>query len=812
MRAIRLALAIVWVLASAGAWCAPGIAWKGCRPVPQPVQWASAVPVGGKACLIGGAVEDELGLLKPNGAVQIYDPDSDSWTQGTPMPEPRCLASAVAVGGKVYVMGGTVDPKGAPSDRNDVYDFGAKSWSSAKSLPVPLAGHAAAAFGGKIYVMGGSSGAFQNSVYIYDPASDSWGTGAAMPQTLAYGALAASGNKLVWMGGALKPPTAPSDCFGYALVYDPAANSWASATPALEAPVLAYGQAAVDTASGKVYVAGGETFDATAGHAVCSSTVQVYDPSSGTVSRLANMPGPQARGRAAALYLGDRVFVFAGLGDMAAGETFSLVDSYDPAHDVWDRALPDLPAGGGGTAGFAAIIGRTILNVRGAAVSTPDGKVDVYDLDSRAWKTQVATVPTPVFYFAGGEWNGKIVISGGITSQFAIPGKTYLYDPTADTWSAMSSDPLKHFCSAGVVLDGKFYVFGGDTSTHTTIVVPDLHVLDLTSGTWSAKKSMPFGMEGFVALPCGGKIYLVGGTKGDVLTKGNINAQILVYDPATDSYDLTKAPMPRPVAFPAGAVWDRYLIIHGGHFWRDGGGKPRLDISNAAEIYDTQADTWTMADGLFGRTDDRAVAVDGNLYVLSGTGPDGTACDRLVEGRIEGAGPSDLSAASSSDRTSGPAPLEVHFTGSATGGTPPYSFEWRFDQDGQSSEQNPSWTFDSEGSHAAALTVTDSAGNAADAPPIAITATAPASPPVISAMSKQGGPFRINVGGSNLQSGVKVFIGSDATPWAGVTWNSATKLTITGGSSLKAKAPKGQQTPFRFVNPDGGEAVFTFHW
>jgi hypothetical protein len=59
---------------------------------------------------------------------------------------------------------------------------------------------------------------------------------------------------------------------------------------------------------------------------------------------------------------------------------------------------------------------------------------------------------------------------------------------------------------------------------------------------------------------------------------------------------------------------------------------------------------------------------------------------------------------------------------------------------------------------------------------------------------------------------VQVFIGSDTAPWSSVTWKSTTKVVIKGGSSLKAKVPKGTPTAFRFVNPDGGETTFTFTW
>lgn len=82
--------------------------------------------------------------------------------------------------------------------------------------------------------------------------------------------------------------------------------------------------------------------------------------------------------------------------------------------------------------------------------------------------------------------------------------------------------------------------------------------------------------------------------------------------------------------------------------------------------------------------------------------------------------------------------------------------------------------------------------------------------PVITLLKKMIAPFRIVVTGSNLQSGMRVFI--NGVEWASVTQVSSIKYKVVGGASLKAKVPKGVPTVFRFLNPDGGEAYYTFQY
>jgi hypothetical protein len=64
------------------------------------------------------------------------------------------------------------------------------------------------------------------------------------------------------------------------------------------------------------------------------------------------------------------------------------------------------------------------------------------------------------------------------------------------------------------------------------------------------------------------------------------------------------------------------------------------------------------------------------------------------------------------------------------------------------------------------------------------------------------------VTGSNLQSGIKVYI--DGVQWGSVVWKNTGKIQLTG--AIKAAVPKGTTHTFRFVNLDGGETTTSWGW
>ena len=124
-------------------------------------------------------------------------------------------------------------------------------------------------------------------------------------------------------------------------------------------------------------------------------------------------------------------------------------------------------------------------------------------------------------------------------------------------------------------------------------------------------------------------------------------------------------------------------------------------------------------------------------------------------------------------------------------------------------ETSKSYTDLSNGFHLFEVTSRDQLGNE-DPTPASCEVQVNSNPPVISGMAKSGSPFRININGTNLQSGIRVFI--NGNEWTDIKFKSSTLIKLKGGSSLKALVPKYTETTFRFLNPDGGEASLIWQW
>ncbi len=144
----------------------------------------------------------------------------------------------------------------------------------------------------------------------------------------------------------------------------------------------------------------------------------------------------------------------------------------------------------------------------------------------------------------------------------------------------------------------------------------------------------------------------------------------------------------------------------------------------------------------------------------------------------------------------------LQFTGGVTPATcpEPIVVSWDFgDGSAHASTLSATHTYDAVGTYN--WTFTAVSGQAAQCSKTGTVGVV--NPPVITSMKKVAPPFKIVVLGSNLQSGVKVFI--DGVEWTSVAWKNTGKIQLTGGASLKAAVPKGATKTFRFLNLDGGE-------
>ncbi len=293
--------------------------------------------------------------------------------------EPRQEVAVAALEGQIYVIGG-FRGDASVADTVEVYDPNTDSWSFAAPLPTGLHHAAAAAVEGKVYVIGGFSDPFflspVASVLEYDPVGDSWTLQASMPTARGALAVAIIDGRIYAAGGS---PSARESDFA---VYDPAANTWTVLT---DMPTTR-NHLAAGAIGGKFYAVGGRS----GGIDGITAVLEEYDPNSAQWSAATSMP--TARGGLGGTVFEDRLYVFGGEGnpDVPSG-VFSETESYNPNTDTWEVHTPmTTPRHGIGAAvldGFIYIPGGATLQRLGVT-----GAHDVFDPLAPA-PTVVPTLP-----------------------------------------------------------------------------------------------------------------------------------------------------------------------------------------------------------------------------------------------------------------------------------------------------------------------------------------------------------------------------------------------------------------------------------
>lgn len=135
-----------------------------------------------------GAFTGDLLEEKPLENIYIYDTNTDSWRKGDPIPEDRRRGSCgtVAYQGKIYMVGGTRDRnKGEHTNWMDSYNPRTRKWKKMPDAPRSRDDFHAAICNGKIYAAGGrvTTGFRANGsdnaiaeVDVYDIESRHWAT------------------------------------------------------------------------------------------------------------------------------------------------------------------------------------------------------------------------------------------------------------------------------------------------------------------------------------------------------------------------------------------------------------------------------------------------------------------------------------------------------------------------------------------------------------------------------------------------------------------------------------------------------------
>jgi N-acetylneuraminic acid mutarotase len=197
--------------------------------------WVTKAPMPLSRIDMGFAVLDDkiyiIGGRTPEGhngvdTVDVYDPSTDTWSEKDPMPTARWGLSCVVLDGRIYAIGGT-QARGTTNDMTvigavEVYNLESDTWTEMKPMPDPRFGITCAPMGNRILIFGGAYNRLKksNSVEEYDPSSDTWRELSPMPIQRSRSRSFVFEGKVYIVGG--------DPGYKDISVYDPASDSWKS--------------------------------------------------------------------------------------------------------------------------------------------------------------------------------------------------------------------------------------------------------------------------------------------------------------------------------------------------------------------------------------------------------------------------------------------------------------------------------------------------------------------------------------------------------------------------------------------------------
>jgi serine/threonine protein kinase/N-acetylneuraminic acid mutarotase len=129
-----------------------GTSWKDVAPMPTPREHLGAASDGRYLYAVGGR---DLSADKNSGALERYDPDSDTWTKLKAMPKATGSVGAAYISGQVIALGG--ESTTSVSNTVQAYDVKGEAWSQLPPLPTGRHGIAVTALKDSLYAIGGAT-------------------------------------------------------------------------------------------------------------------------------------------------------------------------------------------------------------------------------------------------------------------------------------------------------------------------------------------------------------------------------------------------------------------------------------------------------------------------------------------------------------------------------------------------------------------------------------------------------------------------------------------------------------------------------
>lgn len=282
------------------------------------------------------AYGDKLYLLGGRGVkpVQIYDPETETWSNGPSSGFQMHHFQAVVYNDLIYVVGAyTGVCCDSESGISHVYTYNPQTnnWNQLHEIPANRrrGSTGAVVYNDKIYIVGGLDGGHGSPATAYnwfdeyDPATGQWKILPSAPRVRDHFHAVVHNNKLYLTGGRdTSHPSVTSAVIPEVDVFNFNTNSWSTLPSSKNLPTPR-GGAASTLYQGKILVIGGET----AGQTLAHKETEAFDPISETWSTLAEL-NVGRHGTQASIY-DDALYIAAGSAEKGGEPELNSIERYE---------------------------------------------------------------------------------------------------------------------------------------------------------------------------------------------------------------------------------------------------------------------------------------------------------------------------------------------------------------------------------------------------------------------------------------------------------------------------------------------------
>lgn len=266
---------------------------------------------------------------------------------------------------------------------------------------------------------------------------------------------------------------------------------------------------------GRIHLAGGFIAEGDSISGVTDRHI-VLDPTSGSWSDLAPLPGP--RHHPNLISFGGELFAIGGFEVQSEQAVWVMQPgTWRFDGEAWHNG-PTLPQPNGES--VTAVLSN-VLHVcggrkpRGETNETWNNHTDTGDhfvLTDIAgnWQT-AAPLPTPRNSAAAAVIGETWHVVGGRTVAGGNTGAHEVYDRSEDRWRSAAPLPQGQGGLAAASVGDKLYAFGGEFFNNGGGVYPEAWAYDPTADAWSSIPDMPHPRHGLGAVTVGDEIYVIGG-------------------------------------------------------------------------------------------------------------------------------------------------------------------------------------------------------------------------------------------------------------------------------------------------------------